>query len=155
MRALARLLWVVVTMSLATPVALACDCAPQREDIELAVLEEYQQSTAVVVAAAEQVANGKQIPSGDRDPWTQVVNWRVDESFKGPHLAGTILMTSSSTDGAACGFGSVKEGDVMVLYLHRKEPYAMFLCSRTGELKYKLQELGILRRLAAKLAPKD
>jgi hypothetical protein len=148
MNSVVRGLWVVGMSLIAASVASACSCAARMEEPEDAIRREYSTAKAVVSAHAIKVVDGDMTPGGVRLLGNQYVTWKVDESFKGAHGVGQRFRTTSSIDGAACGYGRISKGDAHLLYLERNEPYGLYQCGGSGPLKYLGTVLPLLRRLA-------
>lgn len=121
-----------------TPAALACSCVPP-----ITVMAAYTEAPTVVAAEAEAVSDRTVKDERGHDLARQTVLWRVHESWKGPHKRGSQFTTRTLVDCCICG-RAVTKGDLMVLYLHGKEPYKLSICGRSDMLKLSLQDVPLL-----------
>lgn len=77
---------------------------------------------------------------------TQVVQWEVAETWKGPYGRDQSFTTRTIVMPGMCG-RPVEVGDVLLLYLYDSEPYRVSMCSRTSDLTRLLEDVPILYRL--------
>jgi hypothetical protein len=126
----------------------ACSCLPPKDNRSA-----FAESGVVVVAEAiELIRQEADESSPDHDGFgRQAVVWEIRESFKGPKSMNQRITTLAITDKGMCG-RLFNEGDVAILYLPDREPYALSLCDSTKPLKHAISDIPLLYELKAAAA---
>ncbi|UAL42406.1 hypothetical protein K8B83_16320 [Shewanella inventionis] len=149
---------VLLLLMLATTKAVACSCAFHDGTLEEAVIESYQNASAVVLATAEHVENLEPFVS---DVWSEEKGHHKEtyynkqrtqfvalKSWKGEH--GKRFFTEIVIACCMCGY-SFEEGENYLLYLHGTDKNGYFStssCSRTKKATAKIEmELEILSKI--------
>lgn len=143
--------YTLLTLLSALPgVSSACSCLPPKD-----TRSAFAGSGVVVVAEAIKLTRreaGESSP--DHDGFgRQTVVWEVRESFKGPKPVDQRITTHAIADKGMCG-RLFNEGDVVILYLPERGPYALSLCDSTKPLKYAISDIPLLYELKADAAPR-
>lgn len=142
---LPALVLVIAPLSLPQP-AIACSCA-EPDDVKTAFIK------SGVVVAAEAIAVSKEVGTimiTENRPYEatfEIVEWVVDERWKGPYNRNQRFKTRTVVTCCVCG-RSVEIGEVLLLYLSDPEPYDISICGRTASLKHALKDVPILYRVS-------
>lgn len=139
------LVLVMALLSMAQP-ASACSCA-EPDDVKTTF------GKAGVVVAAEAIAVLKEegvLTTTDNKPYEstfEIVEWNVDESWKGPYHRNQRFKARTAVTCCICG-RSVEIGEVLLLYLSGPEPYDIHICGRNAPLKHALKDIPILYQIS-------
>jgi hypothetical protein len=92
-------------------------------------------------------------PSGDRGTVTQHVRFEVEEAIKG--VDATTVDVETTSDTASCGYPFRRGTKYLVYAFGDKKALSVSLCSRTGPLEDRRNDLELLRETAAgKVTPR-
>jgi len=131
--------------------ALACSCAGQPDDLNVAVKKAYASASSVVLAEVEAITPSKTLEKIGEKQYelkSEITHFSEIRSWKGEH--GKRFYTKIVTACCMCGI-SFKKGEKYLLYLHgpHKEGfYSTSHCTRTTNKKRAEDDIQILNKIS-------
>lgn len=127
--------------------ALACSCELHTGPIENQVTSAVSESEAVFLA---EVVAVEDFMAGFEE--YQATKLKVLKSWKGPHAVDAVVRTATHSACCLCGI-TVKEKQVLLVYVVGKQPYKLSDCSRTELASHAAADIEILNRLSPGASP--
>ena len=127
--------------------AYPCSCLYSQESLEELVREELDRASAVFLGYPKKIQNSR-IDKGDFEETSQVVEFTVLESWKGPKPGRELFVTRTVTTCCLCGY-AVAENVRHIVFAFRTSSgeHSLSVCSLTGPAEIQYEVIEILRRI--------
>lgn len=124
----------------------ACSCA-EPDDTKTAFVKSGVVVVAKAIAVSKEVGTLKINDDKLYEATFKIVEWNVDERWKGPYSRNQRFKTRTVVTCCLCG-RSVEIGEVLLLYLLGPEPYDISICGRTASIEHALNDVLILNKIS-------